>query len=102
MSIESAKAFYQKIFSDGEFRTRYQTATTNEERRQIVLNEGYKFNSEQWEQAIAEISLSDSELSEEELTAVSGGGDSSLLELLKDFQERPIAPLYGAPWMWDK
>jgi predicted ribosomally synthesized peptide with nif11-like leader len=105
MSIESAKAFYQKIVSDQEFRTRYQSATTNEERQQIVLNAGYKFNSEQWDQAVAEISASSNgELSEEELTSVSGGADSSLSELLKDIKERPypIAPLYGAPGMWDK
>ncbi|MGL5833807.1 MAG: Nif11-like leader peptide family RiPP precursor, partial [Waterburya sp.] len=89
MSVESAKSFYQRITSDQEFRTQYQSADTNKERQEIVLNAGYKFNSEQWDQALAEISeSSNGELSEEELTAVSGGADSSLSELLKDIKER--------------
>lgn len=78
MSIESAKAFYKKMVTDEAFRTQYQNAATNEERREIVLAAGYDFTPEDWESATTQIQASNSttddrELNDAQLEAVSGG-----------------------------
>ncbi|NMG07801.1 Nif11-like leader peptide family natural product precursor [Brasilonema sp. UFV-L1] len=95
MSIESAKAFYDRIVTDEAFKTQYQSAVSDDERREIVLAAGYNFTPEEWEAAMTQISeSSDEELSDAELTAVSGG--SSLLPG-KPPKWPIVYPLYGAP-----
>jgi predicted ribosomally synthesized peptide with nif11-like leader len=83
MSVESAKAFYERMVSDEAFRSQYQNATSDDDRRNILLAEDYNFTPEEWEIASAEISeSSQGEISEAELEAVSGG---------------IIIPIYGGP-----
>ncbi|KYC40658.1 Nif11-like leader peptide family natural product precursor [Scytonema hofmannii PCC 7110] len=95
MSIESARAFYERIVTDEAFKTQYQNAVSDDERREIVLAAGYNFTPEEWEAAMTQISeSSDEELSDAELTAVSGGASVLLGKLPK----RPIVyPFYGGP-----
>jgi predicted ribosomally synthesized peptide with nif11-like leader len=84
MSRENAKAFYQRMVRDEAFRTQYQNANSEDDRRHILLAEGYGFTPEEWETASAEIAQSSpGEISDAELEAVSGG--------------LRILPLYGAP-----
>ena len=76
MSIESAKAFYARMTTDEAFRTQLEQAASKEERQQILQVAGYDFNPEEWQAATVQIQAStpaDSELSDAELTAVSGG-----------------------------
>lgn len=83
MSIENAKAFYERMVGDEAFRTHYQNATSDEQRRQILLAENYDFIPEEWQTASAEIAKSSQgEVSDAELEAVSGGF---------------IVPVYGVP-----
>lgn len=98
MSIESARAFYERMITDEGFRIQYQNAVSNDERREFVLAAGYNFTPEEWEITLAQISQSaDSELSDAELTAVSGGVkivDWPPLELKwKIPKEPPLFPL---------
>jgi predicted ribosomally synthesized peptide with nif11-like leader len=84
MSVENAKAFYERMVGDEAFRSQYQNATSEDDRRKILLAEGYGFTPEEWETASAEIAeSSQGEISDAELEAVSGG--------------RLILPMYGAP-----
>jgi predicted ribosomally synthesized peptide with nif11-like leader len=84
MSIENAKAFYQRMVSDETFRTQYQNATSDEQRRKLLLAENYGFTPEEWKTASADIAKSSQgEISEAELEAVSGG--------------LRIIPIYGGP-----
>ena len=94
MSIESAKAFYSRMTTDQTFRTQLEQAGTREERQQILQAAGYDFTSEDWEAVKAQFQASstDSELSDAELTAVSGG--KSIVDWIDKY---PITPLYGMP-----
>ncbi|MUG97848.1 Nif11-like leader peptide family natural product precursor [Scytonema sp. UIC 10036] len=96
MSIESAKAFYQRMIADEAFRTQYQNASSEDSRRDFTLSAGYSFTSEEWETALQQISeQDDGELSEAELTSVSGG-----LRFIYPWPPEkfpPVQPLYGAP-----
>ncbi len=75
MSIESAKAFYSRMTTDETFRSQVEQAASKEERQQILQAAGYDFTPEEWKAATAQIqeSKADSELSEAQLEAVSGG-----------------------------
>lgn len=76
MSIESAKAFYSQMTADEAFRSQLEQAVSKEERQQILQAAGYDFTSEEWQAAIEQIQDSkaaDSELSDAQLEAVSGG-----------------------------
>jgi predicted ribosomally synthesized peptide with nif11-like leader len=75
MTIENAKAFYQRMTEDSDFRTPFEEASTNEERQQLIKDAGYDFTTEEWQEAVAEIQAADSnqELQEEELEAIAGG-----------------------------
>jgi predicted ribosomally synthesized peptide with nif11-like leader len=98
MSIESAKEFYSRMTTDQAFRTQLEQATTREERQQILQVAGYDFTPEDWEAAKTQIQASNSangELSDAELTAVSGG--LSILPGFPDVPSFPFTPLYGAP-----
>jgi predicted ribosomally synthesized peptide with nif11-like leader len=75
MTIENAKAFYQRMTEDKDFRTPFEEASTKEERQQLIKDAGYDFTADEWEEAITEIQATDSneELQEEELEAIAGG-----------------------------
>lgn len=75
MSIESAKAFYQRITTDPAFRAQIESYSS-EERISFLQGTGYNFTEEEWETATAEIletSSPDEELNEAELAAIAGG-----------------------------
>jgi predicted ribosomally synthesized peptide with nif11-like leader len=75
MSIENAKAFYQRMTEDIDFRTPFEEASIKEERQQLIQDAGYDFTADEWQEAVAEIQASDfnEELQEEELEAIAGG-----------------------------
>ena len=77
MSIENARSFYVRVTTDEEFRTQLEQTETTEERQQIIRTAGFEFTNEEWETAKEQIlAASDSnegELSDAELTSVSGG-----------------------------
>ncbi|MGL5874038.1 MAG: Nif11-like leader peptide family natural product precursor [Xenococcaceae cyanobacterium] len=80
MSIENAKAFYERMTTDEAFRSQYQNATTNDERR--VIAEDYEFTQEEWETASAEIMKvadADGEISDAELESVAGGSATTFI-----------------------
>ncbi len=95
MSIESAKAFYSRMTTDAKFRTQLEQVATGEERQQIMQAAGYEFTPEEWEAAKAQIN---EELSDAELTAVSGG--LSILPGVPDVPGFPITPIYGKPTIY--
>ena len=92
MSVESARAFYERMITDEAFRTQQQSAASDDERREIIQAAGYNFTPEEWEAAVAQISeSSEGELSDAELTAVSGGVS------LPGWPPKwpPVFPMYG-------
>lgn len=98
MSVESAKAFYERMVGDEAFRTQYQNADSGDDRRNILLAEGYSFTPEEWDTVSAELSqASQEEISDAELEAVSGGVHPFILDCFNDHKPFPIRPLYGAP-----
>jgi predicted ribosomally synthesized peptide with nif11-like leader len=77
MSIESAKALYSRMTTDEAFRAQLEQAANKEERNQVLQAAGYNFTPEEWHDVTAKDQAStsaDSELNDEELAAVSGGG----------------------------
>mgnify|MGYP000227008721 CR=1 FL=1 len=66
MSIESAKAFLEKIKTDEDFRNSVGAIATKEQRTEFVKNAGFDFTKE-------EIDTVTSELSDELLDMVAGG-----------------------------
>ena len=74
MSIESAKAFYERVNTDEAFRKQLQNAASNNQRLKIILAAGYSFTSQEWEITLAQISRSeDSKLNDAELEMIAGG-----------------------------
>ena len=67
MSIESAKAFLERVRNDEEWRTRLSDAGGKEERLAMVNSEGFEFAEEEFKEAKGE-------LSEAELGSISQGG----------------------------
>ncbi|ACC81516.1 Nif11-like leader peptide family natural product precursor [Nostoc punctiforme] len=75
MSIESAKAFYQRVTTDEDFCTQVESSPI-EERGTFLQAAGYYFTQREWEAASAEISETTSiggELNEAQLEAIAGG-----------------------------
>lgn len=66
MSLESAKAYVERVTADEEFARRVSEAPTPEERAAIAKAEGFDFTPEELENATHH-------LSDEELEAASGG-----------------------------
>jgi predicted ribosomally synthesized peptide with nif11-like leader len=66
MSIESAKAFLERVKNDEDFRKETEEQASAEERIKFVKAQGFDFTKE-------EIDSLKSELSDEELDAVAGG-----------------------------
>ena len=110
MSVENAQSFYLRVTTDEEFRIQLEQIATVEERQQTIQAAGYEFTAKEWEtvskQILAASDSNEEELSDAELTAVSGGANSSILELLELIGQKPlfpITPLYGAPtWIPEK
>ena len=75
MTIESAKDFYRKMSGDAAFRAPFESASSKEEKQQLIKDTGYEFTADEWQQATQEIQAADSseELNEEELEAIAGG-----------------------------
>lgn len=100
MSLESARAFYERVATDEAFLTQYQSAANDDARRDILLTAGYDFTAEEWEATMTQLSESpDSALSDAELETVSGGilpGGCVYPPKLPP-KSPPIQPLYGAP-----
>ncbi len=67
MSIESAKAYIERLKTDEEFRELMKDAADKEARIALVKAEGFDFSEE-------DIKAVESELSDDELDEVAGGG----------------------------
>lgn len=67
MSIESAKAFIERIKTDEDFRGKVSNCKAQEARNAFVKQAGYDFTRD-------DMDLLKAELSEEELDGVAGGG----------------------------
>ncbi|BDI19764.1 hypothetical protein ANSO36C_55660 [Nostoc cf. commune SO-36] len=76
MSIQNAKAFFNAVLTNDNFRSQLQSPKTNEERAVAIRAAGYDFTPEESQQLLNQIiqaaAISNS-LSEAELEAVSGG-----------------------------
>lgn len=68
MSIQSAKAFLEKMKTDQAFSKKVAESKNEEDRMKFVKEAGFDFTS-------AEINSLRGELSEDDLKAVAGGGD---------------------------
>jgi len=66
MTIESAKAYVERLASDQAFASRVAATQSREERAELAKSEGFDFTAE-------ELAGVTSELSDEELDAVAGG-----------------------------
>lgn len=107
MTIESAKAFYNKMTTDGAFNTAYKNASSDEERKEIIASAGYSFTPEEWQTTLAQtLNSSGEELSDAELTEVSGGIKKipGLWPPSPTIPTKPLPgpqPLYGLPIDFD-
>jgi predicted ribosomally synthesized peptide with nif11-like leader len=66
MSLESAKAFVERMKTDEDFRKKVTECKDNETRRECVKSQGFDFTAD-------DIELVKGELSEEDITAIAGG-----------------------------
>jgi predicted ribosomally synthesized peptide with nif11-like leader len=74
MSVESAKAFYERVATDEAFKEQLRDAASDDERRAMIRTAGYDFTPEEWEVVIDQLrEINDRELSEVELETVAGG-----------------------------
>jgi predicted ribosomally synthesized peptide with nif11-like leader len=75
MSIENAKAFYQRVMSDEDFRIQLQGYSV-EKRTELIQALGFNFTQKEWnlvsDEALEHILVTE-ELSETELQAIAGG-----------------------------
>ena len=69
MSIESARAFLERILSDTDFASQMADAASPEERRKLALSFGFDFSSE-------ELGAVTKDLTDEELDQISAGGEA--------------------------
>ena len=70
MSVESAKAFLERMKSDSAFRQSVLGAKDDAERNELVVEAGFEFTKEEIDQARSEFQ---GELNDEELRLVAGG-----------------------------
>jgi predicted ribosomally synthesized peptide with nif11-like leader len=74
MSVESARAFYERVATDEVFQKQLRNAASDDKRLEIVRAAGYSFTPRQWESVLAQISKSDDgQLSDADLEAIAGG-----------------------------
>jgi predicted ribosomally synthesized peptide with nif11-like leader len=83
MSIENARAFYQRMTEDNNFRSPFETASTKEEKQQLIKNAGYEFTVDEWQAAMKELEVANDteELSEADLEAIAGGKNNGIIGL---------------------
>ncbi|MEQ8191345.1 MAG: Nif11-like leader peptide family natural product precursor [Candidatus Eremiobacterota bacterium] len=72
MSMLSARAFIKRMGTDNEFKRKVNECKDEKSRMDFVTSHGFDFSKE-------EIELVKSELSEEEISNLSGGGSNSCL-----------------------
>lgn len=83
MSIESARAFYQKLSTDEAFAKQLRNAPSEDECRATIRAAGYDFTPEEWGTVVDQIKQSNNrEVSESELEAVSGGAIQTFAQAL--------------------
>jgi len=82
MSLESAKAFLDKLKHDEKFREQCTNAASHEERRKLVKAAGFDFTTAELDQVSGELSL-------EELEQVVGG-------TVLVFLEPPVSSPFGS------
>jgi predicted ribosomally synthesized peptide with nif11-like leader len=74
MSIENARAFYERVVTDETFREQISNVVNDEEDQNIIRGLGYDFTAKDWNMMTEQLSQSDeSELNDAELEAVAGG-----------------------------
>lgn len=73
MSIESARAFYERVATDEAFQKQLGDAASEEQRLEILLAAGYRFTPQESSAALAQISESDDRISDAKLEAIAGG-----------------------------
>ena len=66
MSIDSAKAFVERMKSDAEFRTKINEAKDPEEAKKLIADAGLDFTKEEYDEVRTE-------LSDDDLAQVAGG-----------------------------
>ena len=94
MTIESARALYQRIIEDADFRASFEAVST-EGKKHFIKDAGYNFTSDEWQQMLTEVQAANSsqELSEEELEAVAGGVALQSGMLLKSYSLVELATM---------
>jgi predicted ribosomally synthesized peptide with nif11-like leader len=75
MSAEGATALYERVTSDEEFRARLEAAETPEEKGQVVTEAGFDVSRDDLSTVRSLAGVS--ELSDEDLEKVAGGGATS-------------------------
>jgi predicted ribosomally synthesized peptide with nif11-like leader len=75
MSVEHAKAFFERMKSDADFQQQLVGAADDDARKAIAREAGYEFTETEIQSVVSE----SGELSEEELEAVSGGVNTNAL-----------------------
>jgi len=70
MSIESAKAFMERVKNDEDFRKKVGDIATTEERMDYVKKEGFEFSKQELDDVASELNMV-------ELEAVAGGGEGN-------------------------
>lgn len=99
MSLQSVKAFYERLASDETFRTQLQGVESKDQCSQFVQNAGYDFTTQEFEEYTAQLLESNSDndeikdLNEKELEAVFGGASSTSTVGIPTMQ-----PMYGVIW----
>ena len=78
MSLESARAYIEKMREDGGFREKVKGASSPEEKGKMIQEAGFEFTQEELKQAAEEIPLSDDELESVAGGAMIGGGDCTI------------------------
>ncbi|WP_375498179.1 Nif11-like leader peptide family RiPP precursor [uncultured Nostoc sp.] len=67
MSVESARAFYERIATDEVLQKQLQKAASDDQRSKIILAAGYSFTPQEWD------ALANNNISDAELDAIAGG-----------------------------
>ena len=78
MGLEDAKKFVELVYSDKKLREKMKVSKTDEERKKISDDLGLSFAKEDLEKAFS----SKTELSDEDLDAVAGGGSAVWVGLI--------------------
>ncbi|MEQ8192203.1 MAG: Nif11-like leader peptide family natural product precursor [Candidatus Eremiobacterota bacterium] len=83
MSMESAKAFMERMKTDEDFRNKVNECKDQEARKALVISEGYNFTKD-------DIELMKAELSDDVLSEVSGGALCPIDAFICKYYKMPI------------